>query len=481
MPDRFERPEDIAFVVNPSVWYKSMYPTGILCLSNYLEAKWFRNVILDSGLSSRRVHPAEREKLILDTLKSTKPRVVCLSSTHKEFDEVIRISAGIKAIDEKIFVIVGGSQPTYRLSDFLDNGVDFVCFGEGEKTLHEFVKEIAAGTYHWGGLAGLAWKNGQAVTLNKPRDLMTEEELRVDIFTAYEKIDRRYFEISVEIIRGLPLAGALLLTTRGCPFDCSFCGCGSIFGRRLRFRPLESIRKEISYLKAEHGVEGIWIVDDTFTVNKKHAVAVARMLKDHDIVWGCQSRVDTIDEPLAAELREGGCVQMDFGVESGSQRILNEIINKRTTTSQVTSAFALMKKYKIRSLANFMIGLPSETEEDLQATKRLADAINADVYVFSIATPLPGTRLYEMVGEEISPFQYSLLDWNGSVLTEKFNKSGIKDVLKERRRLKNKYLLRSIRKSIFSVRGLAFVVLKKNRLKRVRGVLSFIWRTVFAG
>ena len=101
---------------------------------------------------------------------------------------------------------------------------------------------------------------------------------------------------------------------------------------------------------------------------------------------------------------------MDFGVESGSQRILNEIINKRTTTRQVTNAFDLMKKYKIRSLANFMIGLPTETEEDFLATKRLADSIRADVYVFSIATPLPGTRLYEMVGEEISPFQYSLLD-----------------------------------------------------------------------
>ena len=106
---------------------------------------------------------------------------------------------------------------------------------------------------------------------------MTEEELQTDVFSAYEKIDRRYFEVNVEIIRGLPLVGALLLTTRGCPYDCSFCGCGLIFGRGLRFRPLESIRKEIAYLKTEHRIEGIWIVDDTFTVNKQHAIAVARI------------------------------------------------------------------------------------------------------------------------------------------------------------------------------------------------------------
>jgi anaerobic magnesium-protoporphyrin IX monomethyl ester cyclase len=478
MRQRFARPEDIAFVVNPSVWYKSMYPTGILCLANYLESKGFRNVILDAGLSSRRVRPGQREELVLNTLRLIRPKVVCLSSTHKEFEEVIRISAGARAIDDRIAVIVGGSQATYRPADFLDNGVDFVCFGEGEKTLHEFVTEVADGTHRWDGVAGLAWRNGNRVTMNAPRELMTEEDLGMDGFSAYEKIDRRYFAINVETIRGLPLAGGLLLTTRGCPFDCSFCGCGSIFGRRLRFRPLESIRREVSYLKVEHGVEGIWIVDDTFTVNKMHALAVAEILKEHDILWGCQSRVDTIDEPLAAALKECGCVQMDFGVESGSQRILNEIINKRTTTGQVRDAFSLMKKYRIRSLANFMIGLPTETEQDLLATKRLADAIGADVYVFSIATPLPGTKLYKMVGEEISPFQYSLLDWNGSDLTEKLNKSGLRDVVRERRRLKNKFLLRSIGKSIFSTRSMAFLLLRKNRLKRLKAILDFVWRTV---
>ena len=169
---------------------------------------------------------------------------------------------------------------------------------------------------------------------------------------------------------------------------------------------------------------------------------------------------------------------MDFGVESGSQRILNEIINKRTTTRQVTNAFDLMKKYKIRSPANFMVGLPTETEEDFLATKRLADSIRADVYVFSIAIPLPGTRLYEMLAEEISPFQYSLLDWNGSPLTEKLNKSDLTDIIGKKRPLKNKYLWRSIRKSIFSARGLKYALLREKRLKRLLSAVLFIYRTV---
>ena len=478
MNGRLERPEDIVFIINPSTWYKSMYPTGILCLANYLEAKGFPSVILDGGLSPRRVRPVDGEGLILEALKAMKPKVVCLSSTHKEFEEVIRLGAGAKAIESRPTVIVGGSQATYRPPDYLQNGIDFVCFGEGEKTLHEFISEVAAGTFNWRSVAGLAWNDGSRLVMNAPRPLMAGPELGIDVFSTYEKIDKRYFSATVEIIRGLPLVGALLLTTRGCPFTCTFCGCGSIFGRKLRFRSLDSIRSEVSYLKDRHGVEGIWIVDDTFTVNRQHALAVARILKDQGMVWGCQSRVDTLDEALAAELRACGCVQMDFGVESGSQRVLDEVIDKRTNIGQVRTAFALTKKHGIRSLANFMIGLPTETEEDLQATKSLADAIQADVYVFSIATPLPGTKLYEMVGEEISPFQYSLLDWNGSDLTGKLNKSGIKDVVGERRRLKNKYLMRSFLRSALSPRSAGFLLSRRGRLKRLGAVLMFLWRTL---
>ena len=466
------RANDIVFIITPSLWYERMYPSGILCLSSFLKTKGLDNIILDSKLSKNEIKREDRENLIVDEIFKINPKLVCFSATHKEFDEVIKINNKIKSANKNIITIVGGSQPTYRATDFLDNGFDFVCIGEGEKTLYEFAKEIINNTHNWNEIDGIAWKNGDLNVFNKKRALLSEDEINSVEIPAYDKIDNKYFDISGATIRGLILKGALLLTTRGCPFSCSFCGCNLIFGRKLRFKSFENIEKEIKYLKENYGIEGIWIVDDTFTIKKNHVIGVSKILKKYGILWGCQSRVNTIDEELIKIMKDSGCVQIDFGVESGSQRILDEIIHKGTKIDQIIESFRLVKNYKIRSLANFMIGLPTETCDDLKKTMELAETIDADEYVFSIATPLPGTELYDRVGEEISPNDYSLIDWNGSILTEKLNKSEIKDLEKILKTLQRKYLFKSIMKS-FSVYNLKFYLCKGYKLKRIEFVTRY--------
>jgi anaerobic magnesium-protoporphyrin IX monomethyl ester cyclase len=468
------RAEDVVLIINPSLWYKPMYPTGILCLSNYLEAQGMPNMIIDSRLFKGKIGIEKGRKLIIDTVRNMKPKLVGFSSTHAEFDEVIKMNMGIRELGSSILSIVGGAQPTFRSSDFLDNGFDFVCIGEGERTLHEFAVEVIHETNRWGKISGLVYRDRGKIYKNRSRAFLTETELGVGEFSAYGKIDKRYFDFNVEIIRGLPLRGGLLLTTRGCPYSCSFCGCNAIFGRSLRFRPIEDIELELIHLKEEFRVEGIWIIDDTFIVNKNHAFLVAELLKKHGMIWGCQSRVDTIDRSTMEYLKRCGCVQIDFGVESGSQRILDEIIGKGTNVGQVENAFALAKEYGMRTLANFIIGLPTETLKDLEATKRVAKSISSDVYVFSIATPLPGTRLYDLVGEDIAPHQYAQLNWNGSRMTARLNKSFISDVIKEKTNLKRNYLFRSMLRSIFARKELIGLMLKKEPIGRINAALRFV-------
>jgi len=467
---------DIVFVLNPQIWFERMYPVGILILSSYLKDKGFDNVILDSKLSKKQISSSECEKLILEKVLKIKPKIVCFSSTHIEFEEVVRINNAIRKKDKNIITIVGGPQPTYRFKDFLDNGFDFVCIGEGEKTLHEFVKEVMNKTYNWKQIKGLAWKDKGLNIVNEPRELLTEEELNKLPMPSFDKVDKKYFDISGGIVRGLPLKGALLLTTRGCPFSCSFCGCNLIFGRKLRFKSLEKIDEEVRYLKDNFDIEGIWIVDDTFTIKKGHLEGVAKILKKHNIIWGCQSRVNTINEEMIQIMKEAGCIQIDFGVESGSQRILDEIIHKGITINQVINAFMLARKYGIRTLANFMIGLPTETHGDLNATIDLAEKINADDYVFSIATPLPGTELYDMVDEDISPSEYASIDWNISCLTEKLNKSKIKNLTAVYRKIRKRFLHKSLLKSMFSFYNLMFFLKRGYKLERIKFVVGYIIR-----
>lgn len=473
------RPEDIVFVINPMLWYENMYPSGILCLSGYLEARGFSNIILDSKISSKKIERAKREKMILSCIEEMNPKVVCFSSTHREFEEVVRINNQIKLLNDRIITIVGGSQPTYRATDFLDNGFDFVCRGVGEETLYEFVGEVFAGTFRWERIKGLAWKNKEGNMFNQPREFDKEDAVINAAMPAYDKIDKRYFDMNIGIIRGLAIKGAVLLTTRGCPFSCSYCGCNLIFGRKLHFKSLENIEREIKFLREHYDIEGVWIADDTFTINAEHIIGICGILKKYNLIWACQSRVNTINEKLIKIMKESGCVQIDFGVESGSQRILDDIIGKGITVEQAISAFNLAKKYKLRTFANFMIGLPTENYEDLRKTKEVADLIDADVYMFSIATPLPGTRLYDMVNEEISPHEYSLLNWSGSVLTEKLNKSELNNLAEERAALENKYILRSKLKLILSLRNYSFFMKRKYKYQRLQFIVNYFIGELF--
>jgi len=461
-------------VMNPSVWDKFMYPSGILCLSSYLEDNGFPNIILDSKDFPINTSPGQREAMIVEKVGKIKPRIVCFSSTHKEFAEVVRMNKELSSANPRIITIVGGSQPTYRAEDFLDNGFNFVGIGEGERILLEFARQVNSLRPSWSRVSGLAWKNGKANVFNVPGTLLTEDELNSITTLAYDKIDERFFDINAGTIRGFPLRGALLLTSRGCPFACTYCGCNKIFGRKLRFKSPELIEREIRYLKDRRRVEGVWIIDDTFTVNQEHALRVAQILKKYGLLWGCQSRVDTINEELIKAMKESGCIQIDFGVESGSQRILDEVMEKNITVEQIFNAFALAKKYRIRTLANFMIGLPTESYSDLKKTEDVAARIRSEVYVFSIATPLPGTKLFDMVGEKIRPEEYSLLSWNGSALTERLNKSGIAALTQERDHLHRKYYFKSLLKLVFSPSIYIFFIRSPYKFQRARFALQYI-------
>jgi anaerobic magnesium-protoporphyrin IX monomethyl ester cyclase len=467
---------EIVLIINPSLWYKPMYPSGIMYLASYLRLSGVNVEIIDASISKRIIPIEQREALLVDTILKKKPRIVGFSASHLEYEEVSRINQKILEKNGSIVTIVGGSQPTYRPDDFIQSGFNFICNGEGEKILLNFILEFRKNIPDWSSVKGLTWNNNGSIVRNPACDLMSEKEIDENYLPAYDLVDKRYFEFNAGIIRGLLIRGAMILTTRGCPFKCSFCGCNLIFGKKLRKKSIDRIDKELEYLKTRHGIEGVWIIDDTFTINREHVANVSKVLKKHGLVWGCQSRVNTIDEEMIKIMKDGGCIQIDFGVESGSQRVLDEIIQKGITIEQVRNAFKLARKYKIRTLANFMIALPTETIEEFEMTKALADEIKADVCIFSIATPLPGTKLYDLVGVPITPAEYNSLNWIGSPLTKRLNKSFIADPVSERVALQKKFYLRTLFKSFFSFENFHFFILRGSKVQRFLSLFKYLGR-----
>ena len=274
--------------------------------------------------------------------------------------------------------------------------------------------------------------------------------------------------MSDDVIRGFHLRGATVLASRGCPYNCSFCACSYVFGRTLRFRSPESIEKEILLLKNKYNVEGIWFLDDTLTISKKHVEHICNVMKKKKMLWGCQARVDSLNEKMIKMMKDSGCIQLDFGIESGSQRVLDDIIEKKTNLKQVEEVFRLCRKYKIRTLVSLIIGFPTETKEEMYKTFNLAKKIKADFFILSIATPLPGTRLYDLIGVDLNVDSYHLINFPGNTHPEIFNKSKVKNVKK----LRDKFLKEFIKIATIRFLSKSFFIFKlwlklPNKIQRI--------------
>lgn len=278
-------------------------------------------------------------------------------------------------------VVGGGPHATIAPQDLIKSGiVDYVIVGEGEISFLELVKDIE---------------------LNKSRE-------SIIIGKHIEKLDnlpfpkRDLYDLSggLQPKRAFPFMdqGTIVMTSRGCPYKCTFCQptLKKIFGKKIRQRSVDNVLEEIEDVINKYKVKHISIHDEIFTLNKKWALDFCKKMeaKKFDIQWSAQSRVDTFDEELAEAMSSAGCMCLFFGFESGSQRIL-DLLKKGITPEQSIRAAKICKKYGMIIWANFILGIPTETEEDLKQTYLLSKRIKPEMPAPNIFTPIPGTELYQ--------------------------------------------------------------------------------------
>jgi radical SAM superfamily enzyme YgiQ (UPF0313 family) len=186
-----------------------------------------------------------------------------------------------------------------------------------------------------------------------------------------------------------------LSLTRGCAGNCSFCGSPRFWGRHVRFHSADYFVEQIQRLY-QKGIHFFYFSDDTFTVNKKRVIEVCKKIieKELDITWNAISRVDYINEEILLWMRKAGCIQISYGVESGSEKIRN-FLQKKITADNILKAFTLTQRYGIMARAYFIYGCPAESWQTIQETIDLIDRIKPLSTVFYILDIFPGTRLYE--------------------------------------------------------------------------------------
>lgn len=358
---------------------------GIAYIAAFLEARGVNVRILDCN--AERV-PLDR---LAEKLKTyDQPSYIGITATTSLITNALEAARICKDTFTDSKVVIGGVHPTILPAEVLGNdSVDFVVRGEGEVTTAELVEGKAPKD-----IPGLSYKEDGKIVHNGERGLI--DDLDGLHMPAYHLLPMERYFPALGTYKRLPAMS--VFATRGCPGRCTFCYC--TFGGKLRKRSARNIAEEIKYLVKNHGVKEILFYDDTFTVFKENVKELCSILISEkvDISWVCYARVDYIGEELLRLMKEAGCHQICYGIESASEEILKNI-NKRISLEEVRKAVRLTKEAGIEARGTFMFGNPGETEETMKKTIDFAIELGLDLAIFNITTPYPGTAMYKWAKE----------------------------------------------------------------------------------
>jgi radical SAM superfamily enzyme YgiQ (UPF0313 family) len=331
-------------------------------------------------------------------LREERPDLFGVSVFTFNRHEAMRLAALARAANPRCLIVAGGPHATHLARHLLRHypSIDLVVRGEGEETM------LALARAHHRGELPRALPAIAGVTARAPADPagaatdggFVETPDRAPI----ADLDRLPHPCADPATLGVDPASQFefVITSRGCPAACTFCSSPDFWGRGLRFRSAGSMIEEVRLLRERHGVVYVSVRDDTFTVNKRRVIEFCRGLiaSGIDLLWDCQSRVNAVDEERLAWMRRAGCTHIQYGVESGSPRML-ERLNKGITLDQVRAAAAATRRVGLGLSIYLITGIDSETDDDLAATVGLIEEIRPHDGLVSPLTVYPGTALYE--------------------------------------------------------------------------------------
>jgi len=375
-------------LINPptQIWAtRNTAPLGLGYLAAVLERQGHRVEILDLMVERKSDAEVRKDISLMD--------MVGVTSTTPAVYNAYKICK--VARQEGVPVVMGGPHPSALPFESLDE-CDLVVCGEGEETIVEVCKAVETGS-SLKGIRGIVYRDDGTVVDARPRDFIRDlDSLPFPAWHLFPDIGR--YTIQHPLLDS-KVASGVILTSRGCPHNCVFC-YKSIFGSAYRYRSPANVLREWRMLIEKYKVKEMGIVDDSFTSNPKRAIEICRSIVEQklQVPWlmPTGTRVKPISREMLEWMKKSGCSRIAYGLESGSQEILNKI-GKGITLEDAEAAVNLTKSVGLETIGLFMIGNYGESESTIKQTIKFSKKLNLDYAIFYIATPFPGTRLFEIV------------------------------------------------------------------------------------
>jgi radical SAM superfamily enzyme YgiQ (UPF0313 family) len=376
-------------------------PLGLAYLASVLEINGHTVEILDRDIVLRKnsLDFDKVDSVTVERIKKLDPDIVGISVTTPNMPDAAHLAELIKGSFKDILVVLGGphvtGEPVLTLKEIPQ--ADVVVRGEGEYTMLDL-----ANARPLKDIAGITYRKGTEIISTSDREPI--QDIDSLPLPARHLLDMKFYTRPSRFTsRNLSLRTTSVFTARGCPYRCNFCAGPLVFNGKVRFHSPERVMREIEELVDGYGVEALYFAEDMFLSSKKRAEEILGLFISRGInkkvKWIAQAKASIITEELLSLMKEAGCVGVEYGFESGSQRVL-DLMNKNQKLEDSLRAANLTRKARLRFQANIITGYPGERVEDFKETIRFIKKIRPNMIGFNMFMPLPGTPSYEKLKRE---------------------------------------------------------------------------------
>ncbi len=463
-------------LLNPRLktWSPNIYiPTGLAYIAATIEHMGHSVKIID--LNAQKI---PNKKLMRD-LKTAD--IIGITGMITEYEEVLRLTSISRESNKRAKIILGGSlATTYTNKVLTSSEAEIAVMGEGEETIAEVISAIES-NQSLSSIKGIVYKDNGRIVINPMREPI--KDIDSILYPARHLLDiNRYTNQHFKSfgIKMPKVKSTTLFSSRGCPYNCTFC-FKNIWGHKWRGRSPENMIGEIKQLQKDYGFNAFIFYDDTFVMDSKRVIEFSRQLIDEklNINWYCNGRVNLMTKEMLEIMHTSGCVGIGYGLESGNQQVLDSI-RKGIILEQVREVTKWTMEAGIHVTGYFMIGLLGETKSTIKETIDFARELDLNFYAFALTAPIMGTALYDSAKEQGRIGQTELEDWSFHAIAnltkdcttkelEHYLESALREFIIEKRYGKH-YLINPLL-WIYGIRTVFFLIRKRS----LKMLLEKVW------